>query len=70
LPRRRDYAAAAVATVSPAFRRRSLWLDQASARLVLAVPPRGSSEASATAASSRCSPGLPVRSRRLLGVAA
>src|SRR5260370_545815 len=49
---------------APAFQRRSLWLDQASARRALAVPPRGSSDASTTAAtSSRCSPGLSGRSR-------
>ena len=49
----------------PAFHRRSFWLDQASARRALAVPSRGSSDASATApTSSRCSPEPPVRSRR------
>jgi hypothetical protein len=49
----------------------SLWLDQASARGALAVPPRNGTDASTTAAmSSRFSPGLSVRSRRLPGVAA
>ena len=48
-----------------ATQRRSLWLDQASARRALAVPPRGISDASATTATSfRCSPETPVRSRR------
>ncbi len=41
-----------MATVAPAFQRSSLWLDQASARRALAVPPRGSSDASTTAATS------------------
>jgi len=70
-PRPGDYAACCRGHRAPAFQRRSLWLDQASARRALAVPPRGSSDASATAAtSSRCSPGPSVRSRRLPGAAA
>jgi hypothetical protein len=57
---------AAAATGASATQRRSLWLDQASARRALAVPPRGISDASATTATScRCSPETPVRSRRL-----
>lgn len=56
---------------APAFQRRNLWLHQASARRALAVPPCGSSVASATAAMpSRCSPEPPVRSRRLPSAAA
>jgi hypothetical protein len=71
LARPRDCAACCRGHRAPAFQRRSLWLDQASARRALAVPPRGSSDASTTAAtSSRCSPELSVRSRRLLGAAA
>jgi len=55
----------------PAFHRRSLWLNQASAKRALAVPPRGSRDASATVAtSSRFSPEPSVRSRRPLGTAA
>jgi hypothetical protein len=70
-PRARDCAACCRGHRVPAFQRRSLWLDQASARLALAVPPRGSSDASTTAAmSSRCSPEPSVRSRRLPGAAA
>jgi hypothetical protein len=54
-----------------AFQRRSLWLDQASARGALAVASRGSSDGSATAATwFRCCPGPCVRSRRLPGAAA
>ena len=70
-PRPRDCAACCRGQRVPAFQRRSLWLDQASARRALAVPPRGSSDASTTAAmSSRCSPEPSVRSRRLPGAAA
>ena len=70
-PRRRDCAACCRGHRAPAFQRRSLWLDQASARRALAVPPRGSSGASPTAAtSSRCSPGPSVRWRRRPGAAA
>ena len=70
-PRPRDRAACCRGRRAPAIQRRSLWLDQASARRALAVPPRGSNNVSATAAtSSRCSPEPPVRSRRLPGAAA
>jgi hypothetical protein len=49
----------------PAFQRRSSWLDQAGARRALAVPPRGTSDASTSAAtSSRRSPEPSVRSRQ------
>jgi len=62
---------AAVGHRVPAFQRRSLWPDQASARRALAVAPRGSSGASTTAAMlSRCSPEPSVRSRQLPGAAA
>jgi hypothetical protein len=55
----------------PAFQRRSLWLDQASASRALAVAPRGSSDASTTARMSyRCSPEPSARSRQLPGAAA
>jgi hypothetical protein len=70
-PRPRDCAACRRGYRVPAFQRRSLWLDRASARRALAVPPRGSTAASTSAAmSSRCSPGPSVRSRRLPGAAA
>jgi hypothetical protein len=54
----------------PASQRRKLWLDQPGARRALAVPPRGSSDASATTTSSRFSPELSGRSRRRLSAAA
>ena len=47
------------------FQRRNLWPDQASAGRALAVPPRGTSDAAATATtSSRCSPAPSVRWRQ------
>ena len=71
LARPRDCAACCRSYRAAAFRRRSLWLDRASVRRALAVPPRGSSHPPATAAtSSRCSLGASVRSRRLSGAAA
>ena len=70
-PGPRDCAACCRDRWVPAFRRRSLWLDQASARQVLAVAPRRSSEAPTTVTmSSRCSPEPYARSRRLPGAAA
>ena len=51
-PRPRDCAAYCRGHRAPAFQRRSLWLDQASARRALAVPPRGISGASATTTTS------------------
>ena len=69
-PVSRDCAARCRGHCAPAFQRRSLWLDQASARRALAVPPRRSSDASASATTlSRCSPEPPVRSRRPPGAA-
>src|SRR6266496_4715130 len=55
----------------PSVRRRSLWIDQAGVRMALAVPFRGSSDASATPrTSSRCSPAPHARCKRLSSVAA
>ena len=63
---RGDCAARCRGHRAPAYRRRSLWLDRASARPALAVPPRRSSGASANVADviSALSPEPPVRSRR------
>jgi hypothetical protein len=62
---------AAAATVCPAFQRRSTWLDQASARRALAVPPRGTIDGCPIGAtSSQCSPELSVKSRRPSSAAA
>jgi hypothetical protein len=70
-PVRRGTVACCRGHCAPALRRRSVWLDQASATRVLGVPPRGRRDGSAIAAtSSQCFPGPPVRSRRRPSAAA
>lgn len=63
-PDRSTVRGSAATAARPASRRRSSWLDEASPRPGLAVAPRGTDDAAATATTScRCSPASSGRSR-------